>query len=138
MKKTKANKRFVALFLVLIAATSILGCGSDEVGGAITFYGEATLERTEPAFSFTRDLTSDEAKMLDKIVGRVDEWTDNSAVDRKAYYFNGSFTLGGEPDSVYYFSYEHCVLYYVNPIAESEYFAAISEDDMEYIYSLDK
>ena len=94
--------------------------------GTIKYYSEPTKEGTEPVSVTARDLSGEQIRMIQSVIEAVEEWVDDHAVDRLAYYFDGEITLSTQ-EYTYYFSYEHDVLYY------DHYFAEISGKDMNYI-----
>ena len=94
--------------------------------GSIEFYSEPTKEGTDPVSVTTKELSSEQIRKIQSIIEEVEEWTDDHAVDRLAYYFDGEITLSTQ-EHTYYFTYEHDVLYY------DHYFAEISGKDMNYI-----
>ena len=71
--------------------------------------------------------TQEIVKELKAIITNVDEWIDDYAADRDTtFYFNGEIQFS-DNGTVYYFSYEHKVIYY------DHYYAEITEEEMQYI-----
>jgi len=95
-------------------------------GGTITFYAEPTREGTKPVDPSISTISQKRADKLQKIIDDVDEWIDDHTVDRLAYYFDGHIEFSGN-NTLYYFTYEHNVIYY------DHYFAQISAEDMQVI-----
>lgn len=123
-------KRCTALLLSLVLA---VGCAApsekDPVTGTIRFYSEPTLEFTAPLSQTSVELSPEQGKALRAAIDGVDEWIDDHAVNRLAYYFDGEFTLS-DSEAVYYFSYEYNVIYY------DHYIAQITAEQMQYIQGL--
>lgn len=78
-----------------------------------------------------KELNQEKADKLRAILDSVDEWHDDSLIDRLAYYYDGEFIFI-ESEMKYYFSYDSNIIFY------DHYFAEISTEDMEYIKSIDK
>ncbi len=133
MKKI-VNRSFLCFCLILVLIVIMTGCendtdGNDKQLGVIVFYKEPTLERTKPASSITYELSKEQKKELKSIIKSIKKWTDDSAVDRLAFYFDGEFTFFGE-ETTYYFSYEYELIYY------DHYFAGVAPEQMQYIKNL--
>lgn len=94
--------------------------------GSIEFYLEPAKEGTEPESVVIRELSEEQIRKIQSIIEEVEDWTDDHAVDRLAYYFDGEISLSTQ-EFTYYFSYEYNVIYY------DHYFAEISGKDMNYI-----
>ena len=104
---------------------------ADNISGTIKFYYEPTKEFTEPVgeglLSLNNHGESQEIiKELKAIITNVDEWVDDDTADRDIFYFNGEIEFS-DSDTVYYFSYEHRIIYY------DHYYGEISEEEMQYI-----
>lgn len=105
---------------------------ADGISGTIKFYYEPTKEFTEPVGEGILSLnnhgeTQEIVKELKAIITNVDEWIDDYAADRDTtFYFNGEIQFS-DNGTVYYFSYEHKVIYY------DHYYAEITEEEMQYI-----
>lgn len=104
---------------------------ADNISGTIKFYYAPTKEFTEPVgeglLSLNNHGESQEIiKELKAIITNVDKWVDDDTADRDIFYFNGEIEFS-DSDTVYYFSYEHRVIYY------DHYYAEITEEKMQYI-----
>ncbi len=127
-------KRFTVLCLVFIFILAMTGCESDvadenKEAGAIVFYKEPTLEKTEPSSIYTYKLTKKQKDKLQSIIDSVKKWTDDSAVDRLPYYFDGEFAFS-DGEKTYFFSYESNIIYY------DRFFGVVSSEQMQYIKAL--
>ena len=123
MKKILPSALAAVLLLLLLP-----GC-SQITDSTITFYDQPVRELDQPAASETRALTVQEVKRIEHILAGA-EWTDDYAVNRFPFYFDGAFRINGV---LYRFSLtEPYVIYY------SHYFDGFSAEDMAYIRSLDK
>lgn len=105
------------------------GAKSDAGGGTISFYLEPTRENAVPVDTRVSTISQQRAKNLQKIINDVDEWIDDRSVNRLAYYFDGHIEFSGN-NTLYYFTYEHNVIYY------DHYFAQISAEDMQVIKNI--
>ncbi len=124
-------KRTFAIILPLVMLLAGLsGCSAEEVTGSITFYSEATLENTEPVSETSFELTKEQVKTIKKIIKNVKDWTDNTNVDRLAFYFDGEIKFS-DSEFVYYFGYDNLIYY-------DHYFAGISDDEMQKIKDIGK
>lgn len=120
-------KRILGIMLTLIMLLAALtGCSAEDVTGTITFYSEATLEKTEPVSKTSFELSKEQVKTIKKIIKNVKDWTDDSVVNRLPLYFDGEIKFS-DSEFVYYFSYDSQVIYY------GHYFATISGDEMQSI-----
>ncbi len=105
---------------------------TNNISGTIKFYYEPTKEFTEPVGEGITSLSSNHGeaykiiKELKTIIENVGEWIDDYAVNRDAFYFNGEIKFS-DSDTVYYFSYEHRIIYY------DHYYGEITEEEMQYI-----
>lgn len=104
---------------------------TNNISGTIKFYYEPAKEFTEPVgggqLSLNNHGKSQEIiKELKAIITNVDEWVDDDTADRDTFYFNGEIEFS-DSDTVYYFSYEHRIIYY------DHYYGEISEEEMQYI-----
>jgi hypothetical protein len=125
-------KKLIALVLVLVFVCVSVGCAdttSEDITGAIKFYSEATLEKTSPVSATSVELSKDQIKGIKKILKNVEEWEDDSMVDRMEYYFDGEFKLS-DCEFVYYFSYECNIIFY------SHYAGKITAEEMQFIKSI--
>lgn len=98
--------------------------GSD--GGTISFYAEPTREGTEPVVVNALSISKKQAEELRELLDHVDVWISDALVDRLAYYFDGHIEFAGDKN-LYYFTYEHNVIYY------NRQFAEVPAEDMQYI-----
>ena len=98
-------------------------------GGDISFYAEPTREGTKPASVSATSLSKKQAEELRKIIDDVDTWVSDALVDRLAYYFDGHIEFAGDK-KLYYFSYEHNVIYF------SQQFAEIPAEAMQVIKNI--
>ena len=117
------------LFLFIVAfscAVSLIGCAGEEITGSVRFYSTPTRERTEPAVAVTVELSREQAKAVRRIIEGIDEWTNDSLVDRLGFYFDCEVKLS-DSEHIYYIGYEQHVIYY------DHYFSAISDEDIELI-----
>ena len=124
-----SNKKiwFASVIAVTLVTSIILtGCSSDDTTGTIKFYDEPTEEFTVPADMNELPLSSKQVKEIKSIIKNVAKWTDDHYVDRVLFYFDGEFKFS-DSDVVYYFSYEHSVIYY------DHYYGRVTEEGMGYI-----
>lgn len=95
-------------------------------GGTISFYAEPTRENADPVEISTSTISEKQAEKLRSILDDVDTWTNDAAVDRWAYYFDGYIEFAGDRRR-YYFTYEYNVIYF------DLQFAEIPAEDMQVI-----
>ena len=95
-------------------------------GGTISFYAEPTRENADPVEISTSTISEKQAEKLRSILDDVDTWTNDAAVDRWAYYFDGHIEFAGDK-RLYYFTYEYNVIYF------DLQFAEIPTEDMQVI-----
>lgn len=122
-------KRTLTLLLFLIGTLVIVGCsmiGNGSQTGTIRVYSQPTKEFTVPVSSTSIELTEQQIRKLKAIIRHTDDWIDDHAVDRLAYYFDGEFAFS-DSEFIYYFTYEHNVIYY------DHYFSEITSDEMQFI-----
>lgn len=101
---------------------------NDEVGsggGSISFYAEPTREGTDPVVLNTSSISEKQAEELREILDGIDTWVNDAFVDRLAYYFDGHIEFAGNK-KLYFFTYEHNVIYF------NQQFAEISTDGVRY------
>ncbi len=122
-------KRIITLISALVCIVGLVGCSAEDITGTITFYSEATLEKTEPVSDTSFELSNEQVKTIKKIIKNVKEWTDDSVVDRLPFYFDGEIKFT-DSEFVYYFCYERNVIYYYH------YFAGITAEEMQFIRSM--
>ena len=119
--------RKILLFIVALScAVSLIGCAGEEITGSVRFYSAPTRERTEPAESVTVELSKEQAKAIREIIEEIDEWTDDSLIDRLEFRFDCEVKLS-DSEHIYYIGYEQHVIYY------DHYFSGISDEDIEFI-----
>ena len=126
-------KKFIALVLSLVCMLCPVGCSdasNEDITGTIKFYSEPTLEFTAPVSATSIELSKEQIKEIKAILNNVKDWVDDSAVDRPAFYFDGEFKLS-DSEFVYYFTYEHNVIYY------DHYIGGISAEEMQFIKSIE-
>ncbi len=119
MKKTIAFLLMIALLLPLAACgpkTPVRG----EKAGMLTFYRDPTEEGKHPASSYSVRLSSAECEEIRTMLDGA-SWQDDNAADREPFFFDGSFSFAGE-ETVYYFSFDACVIYY------DHFYAVVSEE----------
>lgn len=132
MKGVINMKRRLAWALALACLAALVSCSApaeEGTAGTITFYSGPTHEELQPEIAAAVDLNRAQAKELQKALSAADNWVDDRMVNRMAYYFDGEFRFSDE-DTVYYFTYEHNVVYY------DHYFADVGAQAMEYIKEL--
>lgn len=125
-------KKLMALLLALVCVLGLVGCSntSKDITGTIRFYSEATKEFTDPVSATSIELSKAQEKELKRILKNVKQWVDDRLVNRLPYYFDGEFKLS-DGEFVYYFTYEHDVIYY------DHYFAKITTEEMQFIKSIE-
>ena len=111
------EKRLRILLSFLLLTALCAGCAPRELSGSVRFYDAPTRENQPPAAQHEVTLTPEEARQLRAHLDSVDEWTDDRAVDRLAYFFDGEFTLS-DSEWIYYFTDEYSVVYYDHYFAE--------------------
>ena len=153
------KKQMLCILLVLFLLLSVAGCadpGAAEAGGAapgngsdtagdraaeqdpageVRYYEAATEEGDRPVVSRTAPLTEKQAQALREMLDGVDHWYDDRWFDRLQFYFDGEFQFA-DSDTVYFFSYKSCVIYYFEITEENPfggYFAEIPERDMDQL-----
>lgn len=122
----------VAFALALVCMLGLVSCSntsSEDATGTITFYSEAVKEFTDPISAVSIELSKEQAGKIEAILNNIQTWIDDSLTDRLAFYFDGEFKLSSS-EFVYYFSYEHNVIYY------DHYFSEIATEEMQFIKDL--
>ena len=118
-------KRCFCLLLAVMLLLPLTACGEKkpvrgEKAGTLTFYRDPTEEGKHPSSSYAVRLSSAECEAIREMLNGA-SWQDDNAADREPFFFDGSFSFAGE-ETVYYFSFDACVIYY------DHFYAVVSEE----------
>lgn len=118
-------KRIIACLLALLMLASLAACGDREPvrlekAGTTVLYSEPVEEGKKPQSYFSVPMSPAECEAIREMLNGA-SWQDDNAADREPFFFDGSFSFAGE-ETVYYFSFDACVIYY------DHFYAVVSEE----------
>lgn len=118
-------KRIFTAFLAVLLLLPLAACGDREPvrlekAGTTVLYSEPVEEGKKPQSYFSVPMSAAECEAIREMLNGA-SWQDDNAADREPFFFDGSFSFAGE-ETVYYFSFDACVIYY------DHFYAVVSEE----------
>ena len=118
-------KKLICLLFAAVMLLSLAACGEKEPvrpekAGTTVLYSEPVEEGKKPQSYFSVPMSAAECEAIREMLNGA-SWQDDNAADREPFFFDGSFSFAGE-ETVYYFSFDACVIYY------DHFYAVVSEE----------
>ena len=118
-------KKLICLLFAAAMLLSLAACGEKEPvrpekAGTTVLYSAPVEEGKKPQSYFSVPMSSAECEAIREMLSAA-PWQDDTDEAREPFAFDGSFSFVGE-ETVYYFSFDACVIYY------DHFYAVVSEE----------